>query len=480
MARRKKKVEEQMDIFEEGGLKDEGGTVDPVSGNDVPSGSTQSEVRDDIPAQLSEGEFVFPADVVRYIGLENLMELRQKAKMGLQKMEDMGQMGNSEEATINDDVAFEDTIDKTIEAIPMAMGGAVPSPIKKQRTPFKRPVQNFEIGGTPQVGNPLTSTQTTPVATQPITLPKFSSFVQQPAMQQVQGLQPVVESKEFIGPNGERVTIQFVNGQPATPVPDGYREMTAKEKEEAMKPKIEQPKVQRGDNRPEEDTRTQLEKDLQRTEPKTRDVAQDVIDNIEDLEAKSKVQAQLDKLNKAVKAAYAAPFAMAVPGFGTAIAGTLVRNAVKEDDALDNLIKDVTGLSTRQYRNEQAVRAADEGLDDVVRDKMETQFGSGYLDRDELDALSSKSEKDRIDAFNDIVNAANRSDLAINRDDSSDTPSGPSGGSTASEDPSEEGSTGVGGDQASADAAGGSSTSSPFSKGGAVKPKRKRGLGRLK
>ena len=81
---------------------------------------------------------MFPADVVRYIGLENLMELRQKAKMGLQKMEDMGQMGNSEEATINDDVAFEDTIDKTIEAIPMAMGGAVPSPIKKQRTPFKR------------------------------------------------------------------------------------------------------------------------------------------------------------------------------------------------------------------------------------------------------------------------------------------------------------------------------------------------------
>src|SRR5210317_1862331 len=106
MARRKKKIEEQMDIFAEGGLKDEGGTVDPVSGNDVPPGSIQEEVRDDIPAQLSEGEFVFPADVVRYIGLENLMQLRQKAKMGLQKMEDMGQMGNSEEATMSDDMEF--------------------------------------------------------------------------------------------------------------------------------------------------------------------------------------------------------------------------------------------------------------------------------------------------------------------------------------------------------------------------------------
>src|SRR5210317_1557942 len=99
-------LEKQMEMFEDGGLMDEGGTIDPISGNDVPAGSTQEEVRDAIPAQLSEGEFVFPADVVRYIGLENLMQLRQKAKMGLQKMEDMGQMGNSEEATMSDDMEF--------------------------------------------------------------------------------------------------------------------------------------------------------------------------------------------------------------------------------------------------------------------------------------------------------------------------------------------------------------------------------------
>ena len=94
-------------MFEDGGLKDEGGMIDEVSGNDVPSGSTREEVRDDIPAQLSEGEFVFPADVVRFIGLEKLMQMRQKAKMGLQKMEDMGQMGNSDEATMPDDMPFD-------------------------------------------------------------------------------------------------------------------------------------------------------------------------------------------------------------------------------------------------------------------------------------------------------------------------------------------------------------------------------------
>jgi len=96
-----------MSMFYDGGLMDEGGSIDPVSGNDVPPGSTQEEVRDDIPAQLSEGEFVFPADVVRFIGLNNLMQMRQQAKMGLKTMEDMGQMGNSDEATMPDDLPFD-------------------------------------------------------------------------------------------------------------------------------------------------------------------------------------------------------------------------------------------------------------------------------------------------------------------------------------------------------------------------------------
>ena len=99
-------MKEQMELFEDGGLKDEGGMVDEESGNDVPVGSTKKEVRDDIPAMLSEGEFVLPADVVRYHGLEKIMQLRDEAKFGLQKMEAMGQMGNSDEATLDDDIPF--------------------------------------------------------------------------------------------------------------------------------------------------------------------------------------------------------------------------------------------------------------------------------------------------------------------------------------------------------------------------------------
>ena len=96
----------QMELFNEGGLRDEGGTVEPESGNKVPSGSLKKEVADDIPIMINEGEIVFPADVVRYIGLSTLMKMRQDAKQGLKMMEKMGQMGNPEEAEIPDDVPF--------------------------------------------------------------------------------------------------------------------------------------------------------------------------------------------------------------------------------------------------------------------------------------------------------------------------------------------------------------------------------------
>jgi len=99
-------LQKQMLQFSEGGLNQEGGMVDEVSGNEVPMGSTREEVRDDIPAQVSEGEFIFPADVTRFIGLDKLMQLRQKAKMGLKQMDAMGQMGNSDEATMSDDMPF--------------------------------------------------------------------------------------------------------------------------------------------------------------------------------------------------------------------------------------------------------------------------------------------------------------------------------------------------------------------------------------
>ena len=68
-------------------------TVDPISGNDVPPGSLPVEVRDDIDAKLSEGEYVVPADVVRFFGVKYFEDLRAEAKMGLQQMDEDGRIG---------------------------------------------------------------------------------------------------------------------------------------------------------------------------------------------------------------------------------------------------------------------------------------------------------------------------------------------------------------------------------------------------
>ena len=238
MARRSKKTEEQMKLFDEGGLKDEGGTVDPVSGNDVPAGSTQKEVRDDIPAQLSEGEFVFPADVVRYIGLENLMELRQKAKAGLNKMDAMGQMGNSEEATMSDDGAYNDEIDQLIdnfdpndpETMKFAQGGIVYA-----RNGAYIPQQQFSTGYMPTTGYTAPSV---PTGQQP-------SFITNPANVAVGAQTSAPELRRYVGPNGEILMVPFYNGKPMQgyTIPGNYK-YQPEEEAATQAPEIVQPTVQ--------------------------------------------------------------------------------------------------------------------------------------------------------------------------------------------------------------------------------------------
>jgi hypothetical protein len=176
--------------FEDGGLLDEGGSVDPISGNDVPIGSTKEEVRDDIPAQLSEGEFVFPADVVRYFGLERLMEMRQEAKKGLKLMEEMGQMGNSDEATIPDDIPFDvNDLELEDDGTPeYAQGGVV----NAQVGAFMQP-QPTGMLGTQQSQFANYGQQ---VGTPPVQQPIMPTAPYQPPMQQAT---PIVSTTSFLG-----------------------------------------------------------------------------------------------------------------------------------------------------------------------------------------------------------------------------------------------------------------------------------------
>ena len=242
MARKGKNTEEQMKLFEEGGLKDEGGAVDPVSGNDVPSGSTQAEVRDDIPAQLSEGEFLLPADVVRYIGLENLMELRNKAKQGLKQMEAMGQMGNSEEATMDDTAEMDVDIDAMIDAfdpndpetMEFSQGGVVYAQ-QGALIPGQMPQQQFSYGYRPpqqQAGYQAPQVPTGQT-------PDYTQFVSAPAQAAVGQGKGATEQRQYIGPNGEMITVMFINGRPQQEIPSGYKVY----KPEEAKPEVVAPTV---------------------------------------------------------------------------------------------------------------------------------------------------------------------------------------------------------------------------------------------
>jgi len=73
---------------------------DPVSGNPIPIGSSAENVRDDIEANISEGEYVLPANVVKWHGLKHIMDMQAEAEMGLMGMFDMGliQYAGEEEA----------------------------------------------------------------------------------------------------------------------------------------------------------------------------------------------------------------------------------------------------------------------------------------------------------------------------------------------------------------------------------------------
>mgnify|MGYP003112623562 CR=1 FL=1 len=82
-----KKLHKQMSSELAKGTFNKGGTT---MKNNPPVGSFPEEVADDIPAMISEGEFVIPADVVRYVGLDKIRAMMHEAKMGLQCMEDEG------------------------------------------------------------------------------------------------------------------------------------------------------------------------------------------------------------------------------------------------------------------------------------------------------------------------------------------------------------------------------------------------------
>jgi len=134
----------QMAFMDEGGIADDGMDVDPVSGNEVPPGSLAEEVRDDIPAQLSEGEYVVPADVVRYYGVKFFEDLRDQAKIGLADMEANGRIGG-EPVPAGGPINDSELSPQEMQAIQEMMGanmnegGQVQNPYLQQQQLYSQP-----------------------------------------------------------------------------------------------------------------------------------------------------------------------------------------------------------------------------------------------------------------------------------------------------------------------------------------------------
>ena len=143
-------------LLQEGGIADDGTTRDPVSGNEVPPGSMAEEVRDDIPAQLSEGEYVVPADVVRFYGVRFFEDLRGQAKEGLMDMERNGRIGGEPVAQTMDNQAGGDLTPEELaeleQLVGMAMGGMVQQPTQST-DPYQQQQQMYQSPAPVAMGN---------------------------------------------------------------------------------------------------------------------------------------------------------------------------------------------------------------------------------------------------------------------------------------------------------------------------------------
>ena len=196
-------MEKQMSLFEEGGMVDDGMDVDPVSGNEVPPGSQAEEVRDDLDAKLSAGEYVVPADVVQYFGLKFFENLRSEAKGDLDKMDKEGRMGGEpseepamggeEELSPEEMAMLEEIMGGAPQGQPemqMAEGGAVETP--------SLPASTFNPTDWASVGSSYGSGSATSAGSGRATY------------------------KTYMGPSGESRLILFVGGKPTTPIPEGF------------------------------------------------------------------------------------------------------------------------------------------------------------------------------------------------------------------------------------------------------------------
>nr|BAR34572.1 hypothetical protein [uncultured Mediterranean phage uvMED] len=113
---------------------------------DPPPGATPKEVADDIPAMLSEGEYVLPANVVKYIGLERIINMHRQVLCEIQEMEDLGLIQNVDEngEPEDDDEEMKFAKKPTEGVVEIIVASSPKSPSLMSKEPL-----NFRVGGAP-------------------------------------------------------------------------------------------------------------------------------------------------------------------------------------------------------------------------------------------------------------------------------------------------------------------------------------------
>ena len=227
------------------GLVSEPTDKDPVSGNDIPLGATAEGVRDDQTAAISPGEFVIPDYAVRYHGLDFYMESLQKATQGLQQMEQMGMVGNPDDATMSEEAPLP-TMDMATEDEPLQFqtGGLTTTALtqvpKQQAIPQVPTVQQPTVPGqatqpVPVLTQPLRPTTTQPLPFAPSVVPQVGAGSQYLASQrdaagylqpQVAGypeFQPRYQIEAFVNDQGNYIYLPTTGGKPQSgTLPPGY------------------------------------------------------------------------------------------------------------------------------------------------------------------------------------------------------------------------------------------------------------------
>lgn len=150
-------------------------------GNPVPPGAMPEEVADDVDIKASKGEYIIPADVVRFLGLEKIESLVDKAKESLAQLNQKGRIG----------------------------GKPMPPQAPQGGPPPSMPLEG--LGGPPQPVGMAEGGVVAPGGTN-------ASMV------------------AYEGPDGRVVYIPMINGQPITPVPGGYKPVSGQGRQQARQP----------------------------------------------------------------------------------------------------------------------------------------------------------------------------------------------------------------------------------------------------